>query len=120
MITVSALNALANVRHGFFTRNGGVSEGIYASRNCGFGSNDNPEHVRTNRARCMLEVELPPESLGRFYQEHTSKVLIVDRPSPEGESPVAEAMACTHAGSPEIGKNTPHRSICGVRTRVNQ
>ncbi|GAB3446811.1 peptidoglycan editing factor PgeF [Insolitispirillum peregrinum] len=95
MITVSALNALANVRHGFFTRNGGVSEGIYASRNCGFGSNDNPEHVRTNRARCMLEVELPPESLVTVYQEHTSKVLIVDRPFPEGEIPVADAMVTT-------------------------
>ncbi len=31
-----------------------------------------------------------------------------------------EAMACTHPGSPEIGKNTPHSSICGVSTSVNQ
>lgn len=95
MITVSALNALATVRHGFFTRNGGVSEGIYSSRNCGFGSKDDPAHVRVNRARCMAEIELPAESLATVHQEHTNIVVVVEKPFAEGESPVADAMVTT-------------------------
>lgn len=95
MITVSALNALSNVRHGFFTRNGGVSEGTYASRNCGFGSGDDPAKVRINRTRCMMELELPPESLVTVRQQHTATVLVVDKPFEEGKEPVADAMVTT-------------------------
>lgn len=95
MITVSALNALSSVRHGFFTRNGGISEGIYASRNCGFGSGDDPAKVRTNRARSMMELELPQESLATVRQEHTSTVVVVSAPFAEGEAPVADAMVTT-------------------------
>ena len=43
--------AFPNIRHAFFTREGGVSDGIYASLNGGIGSNDAPENVRENRAR---------------------------------------------------------------------
>ncbi|WP_019646329.1 peptidoglycan editing factor PgeF [Novispirillum itersonii] len=95
MITVSALNALATVRHGFFTRNGGVSEGIYASRNCGFGSADDPAHVRTNRARCMLELEVPPENLVTVNQKHTTDVVVVDGPFDPDAIPVADAIITT-------------------------
>jgi YfiH family protein len=87
MITVSALNALSSVRHGFFTRNGGISEGIYASRNCGFGSGDDPAKVRTNRARSMMELELPQESL--------ATVVVVSAPFADGAAPVADAMVTT-------------------------
>ena len=45
------LNALSGIRHGFFTRQGGVSQGIYAGLNCGLGSNDDPENVLENRRR---------------------------------------------------------------------
>jgi YfiH family protein len=95
MITVSALNALSNVRHGFFTRNGGISEGIYASRNCGFGSGDDPAKVRTNRTRSMMELELPQEALVTVRQEHTATVLVVNAPFADGQAPVADAMVTT-------------------------
>ena len=49
MISSRGLQDIAHVRHGFFTREGGRSEGIYAALNCGFGSNDDPERVAANR-----------------------------------------------------------------------
>jgi copper oxidase (laccase) domain-containing protein len=42
---------LPGIRHGFFTRQGGVSQGVYASLNCGPGSDDDAEHVAENRLR---------------------------------------------------------------------
>ena len=95
MITVSALNALSKVRHGFFTRNGGVSEGLYASRNCGTGSNDDPAKVRANRERSVLEMDMPPEGLTTVYQQHTTEVVVVDRPFADGKAPVADALVTT-------------------------
>ena len=49
MITLGVLGDLPGIRHGFMTRAGGVSEGIYDSLNCGLGSDDNLDHVRENR-----------------------------------------------------------------------
>ena len=51
VLTSKLLDAVG-VRHAFFTRNGGVSGGVYASLNVGLGSNDDPEAVRENRRRC--------------------------------------------------------------------
>ena len=44
----------------FFTREGGVSAGLYAALNCGYGSGDDPEAVRENRRRAMARLDLPP------------------------------------------------------------
>ena len=51
MITLAALADVDGIRHAVFGREGGVSDGIYASLNCGFGSGDAPENVAANRAR---------------------------------------------------------------------
>ena len=59
MITLSALNDFTRVRHGFFTREGGVSQGLYASLNCGPGSKDEPAAVQENRARAMAMMDMP-------------------------------------------------------------
>lgn len=92
MITVSALNALSNVRHGFFTREGGVSTGIYGSRNCGFGSGDDPMLVTQNRDRCMDDLERVPEALVTPRQQHTSTVVVVERAFSVDQAPVADAL----------------------------
>lgn len=92
MITVSALNSLSNVRHAFFTRNGGVSDGIYASLNCGYGSGDEPEKVTANRARAMTLMEMPAEALVTVRQEHTPTVITVTEPFPHSDAPVADAL----------------------------
>ena len=51
MLTSDSLSALPGIRHGFFTREGGVSEGLYASLNCGLGSGDNLDSIAENRTR---------------------------------------------------------------------
>ena len=55
-IDAPSLAALPGIRHGFFTRQGGVSGGIYASLNGGVGSSDDPDHVRENRARMAAAI----------------------------------------------------------------
>lgn len=72
-ITSDNLGSVNGVRHGFFTKNGGISSGIYDSLNCGPGSNDNPENVHENRARAMQA--LGSEGLYSLFQIHSDKVL---------------------------------------------
>jgi YfiH family protein len=62
----------AGIAHGFFGREGGVSEGIYASLNCGRGSRDDPAAVAENRARA--EAALGAESLLSLSQVHSAMV----------------------------------------------
>lgn len=92
MISLGVLGELDSIRHGFMTRHGGVSEGIYATLNCGIGSNDDPERVRENRARALTLAGLPAGSLLTCYQVHSPDVLVVERAWPEGERPRVDAM----------------------------
>ncbi|MGE5503497.1 MAG: peptidoglycan editing factor PgeF [Actinomycetota bacterium] len=98
MITLSALNDFTRIRHGFFTREGGVSQGIYASLNCGPGSKDDPAAVAENRARCMAQLDLAPEALVTVYQCHTADAVVVDGPWPGGKGPAADAMVTDRPG----------------------
>ncbi len=98
MITLSALNEVNHIRHAFFTREGGVSQGIYASLNCGPGSQDNAAAVTENRARAMAMLDQPPEALVTVYQQHTPNVVVVDAPFPDADRPVADAMVTTTPG----------------------
>jgi YfiH family protein len=97
MITLSALNEVNRIRHGFFTREGGVSQGIYTSLNCGPGSNDDAAAVTENRARAMAMLDLEPQALVTVHQAHTAEVVVVNQPWP-GERPVADAMVTTTPG----------------------
>ena len=99
MITISSLNEIPQIRHAFFTREGGVSEGIYASLNCGFGSSDAKENVATNRTRALAQLDLPAGALATLNQQHTAVVtLIGDAWSPDTPLPVADAMVTTRKG----------------------
>jgi YfiH family protein len=71
------------VTHGFFTRQGGVSEGVYASLNGGVGSKDDPEAVAENRRRMARHLSVEPDHLLVPYQVHSADALIVDRPFTE-------------------------------------
>lgn len=90
MIESPALKALPGVSHGFFTREGGASTGLYAGLNCGFGSGDERANVARNRAhvRQMLEAD----ALITAYQVHSATVHRVTRPWPPGEAPEGDAM----------------------------
>lgn len=82
----------AGVRHGFFTRRGGVSQGLYASLNVGRGSGDDPAAVAENRRRAARVFDAGPEALNVCYQIHSAAALTADRAwgddRPEGDAVV--------------------------------
>ncbi|MBE7246785.1 peptidoglycan editing factor PgeF [Methylobacterium radiotolerans] len=90
-IEAPELSAHAGMRHAFFTRVGGVSEGLYASLNGGLGSQDAPERVAENRARMCARLGLPPDRLVSLYQVHSAEVVTVEAPF-AAERPKADAM----------------------------
>lgn len=69
--------SLAPVRHGFFTRRGGASSGLFAGLNCGFGSSDQGEIVAINRARVADAMGVGPQRLMTVNQVHSADVVIV-------------------------------------------
>lgn len=88
--------ALKGVRHGFFTRRGGVSRGLFASRNCGFGSGDEAALVAENRARAVTD--LKTDALVTTYQCHSARCVTVTEPWAPGDAPQADAMASDRPG----------------------
>ena len=98
MITLDALDDLSGIRHGFFTREGGVSKGHYASLNCGFGSGDEPARVAENRARIAGRLAVPAGHLVTVYQIHSPDVVVAGRPWQPGDAPQADAMVTNQPG----------------------
>jgi len=98
MLQAAALSALAGVRHAFFTRQGGVSEGVYASLNAGIGSHDDPAKVAENRARMAAALGIGAESLLTAYQIHSPKAVVVDAAWGLKERPRADALVTARPG----------------------
>jgi YfiH family protein len=90
------LGDVAGVRHGFFSRRGGVSQGIYESLNLGFGSKDALEAVTVNRDRAAAAMGVAPEALLTAYQVHSARAVIVDEPWEM--RPEADAVVTSTAG----------------------
>ncbi|MBK1669410.1 hypothetical protein CKO28_15330 [Rhodovibrio sodomensis] len=95
-LTLDALQA-DGVVHGFFTRQGGVSAGIYAGLNCGPGSGDDRAYVRQNRRRAKAALGLDAGDLVSLHQAHTAACVTVTRPWPDGARPRADGMASDRA-----------------------
>lgn len=68
------------LRHGFFTRKGGASSGIFAGLNCGPGSSDQSDVVKINRARVAAALDLAPEALVSLNQIHSATVAVLTEP----------------------------------------
>ncbi|TWG96841.1 hypothetical protein L598_002400000120 [Mesorhizobium sp. J18] len=85
------------IRHGFFTRSGGVSEGLYKGLNVGLGSRDDSQAVTENRRRVASWLRVEPENLVTLYQVHSPDVLHVEAPF-AGERPKADAMVTATPG----------------------
>lgn len=98
MLTIGTLNDLPSVRHAFFSRNGGVSEGLFTSLNCGFGSGDDKGHVSENRRRAMERIDLEGERLVTAYQVHSPDVVEVTEPWQREDAPKADAMVTRQRG----------------------
>ncbi len=92
-IQTKNLSDLSGVSHGFFTREGGVSEGIYASLNCGPGSKDDGLRVAENRARVAEAISGSKETpLCTLYQIHSPDVITLLQPWEHADAPKADAM----------------------------
>jgi purine-nucleoside/S-methyl-5'-thioadenosine phosphorylase / adenosine deaminase len=92
------LAAIPTIAHGFFTRRGGVSEGAYASLNCGIGSGDDRDRVLTNRARVAATIGVAASHLVSPYQVHGANVAIVEEPWAPGAGPEADGVVTARIG----------------------
>jgi YfiH family protein len=102
MIELENLKGLGGIRHGFLTRRGGVSDGIYASLNCGLGSQDDQGAVVENRSRALRNAGLAPDSLSTAYQVHSAKVAVVDAAWNESTRPQVDGLV-TKTGGKSLG-----------------
>ena len=105
MLQAASLSKLARIRHAFFTRSGGVSQGVYASLNGGVGSNDAPDKVAENRARMAAALGVPPDRLLTAHQIHSPDVVVADRPWTRENRPRADAIV-TRTPALAIGIST--------------
>lgn len=92
MLTHQTLDRAAGIRHAFFTRDGGVSGDIYASLNCGYGSDDEADNVTANRGRAMARLGLAAEALATTYQVHGTAVQVVEHAGSPDDRAEADAM----------------------------
>ncbi len=90
-------DSLSPLRHGFFTRRGGASSGIFAGLNCGPGSSDQSEIVAINRARVAQAMEVPPEALITVHQVHSADVITLTGPLPDPR-PKADGLVTATPG----------------------
>lgn len=97
-ITDSVLDGMNGVRHGFFTRRGGVSQGVYASLNVGYGSDDAREAVAENRRLAMATFGLSPEVLNTVYQIHGATVARAETCWDPTAAPKADAQVTDRPG----------------------
>lgn len=95
-LLADSLAALPGIAHGFFTRHGGVSQGGYASLNCGLGSKDDPAAVRENRAR--VTEFLTARDLLSAHQVHSATAVVVDKAWSRDERPRADAIVTATPG----------------------
>jgi YfiH family protein len=92
MLQATSLATLARIRHAFFTRSGGVSQGVYASLNGGVGSNDAPDKIAENRARMAAALGVKADRLLTPYQIHSPDVVVADEPWTRENRPRADAI----------------------------
>jgi YfiH family protein len=92
------LAQIGGIRHAFFTREGGVSSGVYGSLNAGVGSNDVPENVAANRGRMAAALGVTPERFLTCYQIHSPNVVVATEPWSAEARPRADAIVTATPG----------------------
>ncbi len=99
MLTSSCLDGLDGIRHAFFSRQGGVSRGDFASLNCGNRTADQPGNIRENRRRAAAVLHLEADALVTVRQVHGNRVVpILQRPDPSVARPDADGMVTNRTG----------------------
>src|SRR6478735_9406738 len=94
----SLLTAIPGLRHAFFTREGGVSDGIYQSLNGGLGSNDDPANVAENRRRMADQMGVTPEHFLSVWQVHSPDAVVASGPWDGASRPRADAIVTRTEG----------------------
>jgi polyphenol oxidase len=102
MLASPLLSAVPGLRHAFFTREGGVSGGIYRSLNAGIGSQDDPASVSENRRRMAEQIGVSPRHFLTVHQTHSPDVIVATAPSQQGwqngSRPKADAIVTRTEG----------------------
>jgi len=98
MLESPLLSAIPGLRHAFFTREGGVSGGIYGSLNGGVGSNDDPAHVEENRRRIAGQLDVAPAHFLTLWQTHSPDVVVASEPWQGPSRPCADAIVTRSEG----------------------
>jgi YfiH family protein len=92
------LSAIPGLRHAFFTREGGVSDGIYQSLNAGLGSQDDPAKIAENRRRMAEQMAVTPEHFLSLHQTHSPDVVVASGPWEGASRPRADALVTRTEG----------------------
>jgi YfiH family protein len=92
------LSAIPGLRHAFFSREGGVSDGIYAGLNGGLGSNDDPAAVAENRRRMAEQMGVPPSHFLGVHQIHSPDAVVATGPWQGASRPRADAIVTRTEG----------------------
>ncbi len=98
LIEAASLSELGKIRHGFFTSEGGVSDGIYASLNCGLGSKDDRPAVAENRRRVARKLGTGSDQLITPYQCHSADVVAAEEAWTGETAPRADAVVTARPG----------------------
>lgn len=98
VLTDPSLQSLSGIGHAYFTREGGVSSGYFASLNCALETNDLIANARENRKRAMSFIGRPVSSLVTVKNKHGNEVVIVDHPWEENAQPEADGMVTNKPG----------------------
>ncbi len=98
MLESPLLSAVPGLRHAFFSREGGVSEGIYAALNGGIGSHDDPAHVAENRRRMAAALQVAPENFLTVFQVHSPDVVVASHAWDTAARPKADAIVTRTEG----------------------
>lgn len=96
-VEVNRAALLSGLPHGFFGRRGGVSTGVLAGLNVGYGSKDDKEAIDENRRRAIAAV-LPGAELATVHQIHSPRVVVAERAWPIDARPHADAMVTNRRG----------------------
>ena len=98
MIEAPTLSSIKGVRHGFFTRQGGVSDGVFGSLNTGYGSSDDAACVTENRRRIAARLGVDQDCLLTIRQWHSADAVVADEPWDVRSAPEGDAVITSTPG----------------------
>ncbi len=105
LLRASSIAMLSGIRHAFFTRDGGVSNGVYRTLTGGLGSRDAALNVRENRARMAFALGCEPQRLVTAYQIHSPEAVVAEKPWTRENAPRGDAVV-TRAKGLAVGVTT--------------